>query len=415
MPYTENKSPLHAALRLLYTLLICVLLCLSGCESAGAGSADEKEAMYAWSKDALHTCEDIFSEEEDDPSGICMGDTLDASRDTVSGIVSRLGDAGYCAVDTDSRINMENAGLLRDFCTQAQAGAAAEVRMVVVKTDGGLVCYHFRADNGELYVERCTAGYEDGKIHIGFYTSFQAVRWEYTQKGYFLFEEYVEPGFDGPPGEYGFRVEPLNEELRALTEQYVSPVGYTGNNMLITDWREDTGFEPLDLYDMYDIMYHMKYGGYQPHSFAPAGEKCEVPARQFEDALQTHFNISIDVIRQKADYLPESDAYLYLSRGMGDLEQPYHPVPEVTACEELADGTMRLTVEAVWIRDFTDCAAVSELVVRPLDDGGFQYVSCRVTKSIDGVTGRWHTPRLSGEDWAHYYGKSDTQMQTSER
>ena len=43
--------------------------------------------------------------------------------------------------------------------------------------------------------------------------------------------------------------------------------------------------------------------------------------------------------------------------------------PEVTAYEELGDGTIRLSVEAVWIREMEDCVLPVSLTVRPLEDG----------------------------------------------
>lgn len=259
-------------------------------------------------------------------------------------VIARLGDAGYCAVDTANRVNMVNAGQLKDFCLSAADGSPADATLAAVKSD-------------------------------------------------FLFEQYREPGYDGPPGEFGFRVEPLDSSLRALNERYTLPIGYTLNNMFITDWSEDTGFQPLDFYDMYAIMYEMKYGTPFPYQVSFSGEEYEIPAQEFENVLKTYLAVDTDMIRERTIYHSNTDSYLYQPRDMGNAEQPYQPVPEVTACEELSDGTLKLTVEAVWIRQFTDRAAVSELVVRTAGNGSFQYVSNHVTLTVNGVTGLWHTPR----------------------
>lgn len=203
-------------------------------------------------------------------------------------VIARFGDAGYCAVDTANRVNMVNAGQLKDFCLSAADGSPADATLAAVKSD-------------------------------------------------FLFEQYREPGYDGPPGEFGFRVEPLDSSLRALNERYTLPIGYTLNNMFLTDWSEDTGFQPLDFYDMYAIMYEMKYGTPFPYQVSFSGEEYEIPAQEFENVLKTYLAVDTDMIRERTIYHSNTDSYLYQPRDMGNAEQPYQPVPEVTACEELSE------------------------------------------------------------------------------
>ncbi|MCH1951448.1 DUF6070 family protein [Enterocloster sp. OA13] len=45
-----------------------------------------------------------------------------------------------------------------------------------------------------------------------------------------------------------------------------------------------------------------------------------------------------------------------------------------------------------------------ELVVRPLEDGGVQYVSNKIISAEDNAEETWHTPRLSMEEWKKMYG-----------
>ena len=77
----------------------------------------------------------------------------------------------------------------------------------------------------------------------------------------------------------------------------------------------------------------------------------------------------------------------------------------MTGYKELEDGTVQLTVEAVWKMEMLDCAMKSELVVRPMEDGNFQYVSNRVISREEGMTSFWYKPRLTEEEWKHYYGE----------
>lgn len=75
--------------------------------------------------------------------------------------------------------------------------------------------------------------------------------------------------------------------------------------------------------------------------------------------------------------------------------------------EERSDGTLKLFIEAVWERKELDQAISSELVVRPLENGRFQYVSNRVTGFEGEEQAGWYMPRLSDEEWKEYYGGTE--------
>ena len=72
---------------------------------------------------------------------------------------------------------------------------------------------------------------------------------------------------------------------------------------------------------------------------------------------------------------------------------PYEPYPEVISYEEQADGTIKLMIQGVWIMENSDRVISSELVIRPLDNGSFQYVSNHVTDRNRELQERWYVPR----------------------
>lgn len=77
-------------------------------------------------------------------------------------------------------------------------------------------------------------------------------------------EEYHPPGYDGATGDIGFRVKPLDPKCRELNRHCVLPIGYELNNMLITNW-DPADYTNLELYDLYEQMYSMKYGEIFPY------------------------------------------------------------------------------------------------------------------------------------------------------
>ena len=48
-----------------------------------------------------------------------------------------------------------------------------------------------------------------------------------------------------------------------------------------------------------------------------------------------------------------------------------------------------------------------EVVIRPLDNGGVQYVSNRIIPSEDNYEATWHKPRLTEEQWEEMYGEPE--------
>ena len=77
--------------------------------------------------------------------------------------------------------------------------------------------------------------------------------------------------------------------------------------------------------------------------------------------------------------------------------------PEVTAYRYNGDGTLTLTVHAVYPYGGTSRAVIHEVVIRPLENGGVQYVSNHIL-SAEEEDFIWYVPRLSEEEWEEIYG-----------
>ena len=128
-----------------------------------------------------------------------------------------------------------------------------------------------------------------------------------------------------------------------------------------------------------------------------------IPKSEFEEVMQTYFRIDSEEIQKNTVYHSDSQTYRYRPRGLYDYEMPYEPYPEVVDYEEQSDGTLKLFIQAVWERKEQDCAFASELVVRPLENGQCQYVSNQVIHSEENSEAQWYMPRLSDDEWLHYY------------
>lgn len=203
------------------------------------------------------------------------------------------------------------------------------------------------------------------------------------------------------------RVQPLNETYRELTRRYLTPIGFEQNNMFIVDWSEDD-FGELNFYDMYDIFYKKENGEYVPYAEdgdLGAGAVCRIPKDEFESIIMAYFNIDSETLQSKTVYYSEDSTYEYKPRGFEEAEYPEYPYSEVTGFTKNRDGTIALKANVVFPYSGNSRVYSHEVVVRPLEDGGVQYVSNKICPSEDNYEETWHIPRLTAaKQWEKGYG-----------
>ena len=51
-------------------------------------------------------------------------------------------------------------------------------------------------------------------------------------------------------------------------------------------------------------------------------------------------------------------------------------------------------------------AITSELIIKPMKDGSFQYLSNKVIKSDQNANAGWYMPRLTEEEWKANYSNN---------
>lgn len=369
--------------------------------SQGEQAADKRQQAIAGESEMLaEGYRSIYEEAEE-------GDSLDV-LEVKQEIIDYFGGLGYAAVDAENQLDMSCYEQIEKFCSDAEKGKSAEIKIFSIRDGGGFLRYDMAAANGTIDVTVSSLEWEDGTPKTDYFNEYESYTWEYTEKGYLFIEEYHPAGYDGAPGQTAFRVKPLDEKCRELNRRYVLPVGYERNKLLIAEW-DEKDISELDLYDLYERFYPLIYGEYVPYK-AYEGAEYEVPADEFEEVLAGYVSFAPAEIRENAVYYPDSQTYRYRPRGLHDSELPYGPFPEVVSYKENSDGTFTLTVDAVWEWKKTDRALTSELTVRPLKDGNFHYVSNHVTYCDENLEKLWYDERLSDEEWQLYYGNGEKEQ-----
>ncbi|MBQ0043086.1 MAG: hypothetical protein KBS85_07225 [Lachnospiraceae bacterium] len=335
-----------------------------------------------------------------------------ADLEMIRSIVNRLGENGYPAVDSKNQIDMTEAEQVVRFCEMVDNKEEAELTILEVSYLGGFVKYDLQTKDGNVDVVRSYYKYENGNIQREVTGSYQAEYWSYTEEGYLVFSGnwYSEELYILTAGlveeNTALRVQPLDETYRELSRKYLNPISFERNNMFIVDWSEND-FRDLNFYDMYDILYPKVNGQYVPYvadDNLSVSAVYQIPKDEFESVIMKYFNIDSETLQSKTIYDSENLTYEYKPRGFEEVEYPEYPYSEVVGFTENSDGTITLTANVVFPYTGDSKVYAHEVVVRPLEDGGVQYVSNRIIPSEDNCGETWHTPRLTAEEWEELYG-----------
>ena len=332
--------------------------------------------------------------------------------ETVCKVIKRFGECGYAAVDCENRVDMTQMQSVMDFCDSVENQKEAEVTIIQVSSLGGFSVYHLQTENGVVHVKRCYYGYKDGIMKSEDEGEYQTDYWRYTDDGYLMFsgtyfsEELYVLTLSSAEEHVAFRILPLDAKCRELNEKYLLPIGYELNNMFLVDWNEDD-FGDLNFYDMFDLLYpklHNEKFPYVADDNLGIGAVYHIPKTEFENVIMEYFNIDSETLQSKTVYDSEDSTYEYKPRGFEEVEYPEYPYSEVIGYTENSDGTITLTANVVFPYSGNSKVYTHEVVVRPLEDDGVQYVSNRIIPSEDNSEETWHTPRLTAEEWEELYG-----------
>ncbi len=414
-------------------LVAAVVLIVAGCgsgkpfsyavvmESTEEEQADEergdeggaKESRDRENREGQRGEEDIADIYYDIYGEAIRADTAD-SPEMMRKFIEELGRAGYTAVDCGNQMNMVNPEAMIQFCQAVEDGRTEEAAVAVPDYKGGILLYELKTEKGEVEVAREYAQYGNGKLEKKSRAVYRAEEWRYTEDGYLFFggsfytaESYVLV-MDDEPEHAALRVAPLDEACRELNRKYILPVGYRQNNLFLTDWSEED-FADVCFYDAFDVLYERANGFASPYGMdrnPNMGVVYHIPEQEFENVIMRYFRMNEEELRLRTAYLPEEKAYEYRPRGFYELGYSDFPYPEVVSYEEKKDGTIELTVNAVFPYEYTDKAYSHKVIIRPFADGRFQYVSNQI-QPPGYYDIWWYSERLTKKGWEELYGEGE--------
>lgn len=390
------------------------LLSVSGCSDISS-----EEVPVVDSEDEVQVQQQNTQENEEEIINICLHlyenaaeENKMADFEVVRSIINQFGKNGYPAVDSRNQVDMTQADQVVEFCEIVETQGEAEITIIEVGYSGGFVKYDLNTEDGKVNVVNTCYKYENGNMQREATISYQAENWSYTKEGYLMFsgvwfsEELYLLTLSGAEEHTALRVQPLDETYRELSRKYLLSIGFEQNNMFLVDWSEDD-FGELNFYDMFDLLYPKVYGTNIPYvadDNLGVGAVYQIPKDDFERVILPYFNIDSETLQSKTIYNAEDKTYEYKPRGFEEVEYPEYPYSEVIGFTENGDGTLTLTANVVFPYVGDSKVYAHEVVVRPLENGGVQYVSNRIIPSEDNCEETWHTPRLTAKEWDEIYG-----------
>lgn len=327
------------------------------------------------------------------------------SLETKEHIVVRLGEHGYVAVDSENQVDMAGAEQAVKFCKAVEEKKSDKLTIIVIM-ELGFQKFDLETEDGNVNIVKGYYQYDkNGCLQNKSMVNYAADLWQYTEEGYIILEGnyFSDENFvltlSDAMEHTVLRVLPLDEKCREWNRKFILPIGYGQNNIFLTDWNEED-FGDLNFYDVFDKFYPILYG--QPVPYA-ANENLgvetiyEIPEEIFENVIMTYFNVERELLRSKTIYQPEKASYEYRPRGFYEAEHSEIPYPEVVNYMENDDGTITLIINAVYPNENTSKSFSHKIVIRPLGENRFQYISNQMLSDDYDIW--WHSKRFTEEEW----------------
>ena len=279
-------------------------------------------------------------------------------------VVEALGKRGLVSVEEDTA--MQNHEAIEAFYADYLDGRDSMVTVFEVHRDGLIGAVTFIYRKGKLQTYYIGVRWKEGGVPEIQGTSVSNVaEIKLTEKGYFIYAHEIVIAH-ASLRQY-FRVKPLSAERRELSRKYLSGLDYQMYNMLVVDWDRDNVTDIL-MPGLFDDLYRM----YTGENLKFPDDK--IPADIFEEVMMTYLPVSIQQLREHYQYDDKTDSYWHEQI----FTSPYPPFGEIIEYHYNDDGTITLFADAVWADYNSDIAFTNEIVIQPLENGKWRYLSNHV-------------------------------------
>lgn len=396
-----SRINLNIILLLLVTAAILIGLTSCGTDSSGKISTDATslkieaetdeetkniEKAKKRSVEIASLYKDIYAKAEKTASENNNNQTV-ISQNDVDKIEKVLIEQGYPVMNSDSKYPayLENSDCVYKFWESVSESKNVEQEIITIFQTGELFYCHLQYYNGEKFQTGVVVSWDNENepmVSSANYT--EVLDWYLSDNNDFYYQIYpLNRHWDA----YTLvRLKPVDRKLFDLTNKYLSHIGYLNNNMFLCDWTSQN-YGDLSFNDLLEFFYKINNKDYfyaQNYESVKEPYYCSyIPASLFEETIMPYFDISLKTFRERSLYDSEKDIYPWQEIYCDNVI--YYPSvePEVYKYQENSDGTFTLTVNARCNDYKTDRLFTHQVVIRPLKDGGYKYLSNKITYKSD--------------------------------
>lgn len=210
-------------------------------------SEEEKEQLQSTVLSAAESVREIYKDIVIADAPSYSSGINEFTNEQRKAVVEQLGRSGLVSVEEDTA--MQNHEVIETFYADYLDGRDSMVTVFEVHRDGLIGAVTFIYRKGELQTYYIGIRWKEGGIPEIQGTSVSNVaEIKLTEKRYFIYAyEYVIA--HASLRQY-WRIEPLPEDCRELTEKYISGLSYVNYNVLVVNWDNDGNIiEPTLLYN----------------------------------------------------------------------------------------------------------------------------------------------------------------------
>lgn len=305
------------------------------------------------------------------------------SQEGIDEIEAFLIKKGYPTINSDRKYPsyLENETSFYDFWQAVAEHKDATQKVFQVSETGGLICWYFQNIKEERSFTLMQIEWdEQEEPYLLVEEELPVLDWEMSEQDNFYFKIYPETrSIDA----YSLiRLKAVDHTLYDLNEKYILPIGYLSNNMFLCDWSsEDYG--ELCLNDLFEFFYKIRNDAFfyvkEEQRILEPFLHVDLPKWLFEQTLMPYFDISLEELRSRCAFDLCKETYPWQEICCSNVDYYPNIEPDIVAYHQNDEGTLTLIINARCNSYKTDCLFTHEVVIRPLKDGSYQYLSNKIT------------------------------------
>ncbi|MDO4170024.1 MAG: DUF6070 family protein [Lachnospiraceae bacterium] len=289
-------------------------------------------------------------------------------------MINLVASKGYSVTCGAEDYNMQHYKKVNQSLIKARNHKDSDITFYVINSSGIFLYQHLQFQDQKLFVTSASASFDENmEMQLNYVEKLQVYQWNYTKKGWLIWEKALSRNQEMDM-HVCYRVLPLDDQCREITQTCIAPIGYFCNNLFLENW-DAKSVEKINFNDLFEFLYYIDKGKQLDENKYTEG----IPKKDFEEMIQKYFDISKEKLQKYAHYDRDSETYPWIAIDACNRTPMFQPLPEVVKCEKNKDGTITAYVENVFMEEGEDCSFRHQVTLRK-EQKNWVYVGNKIEK-----------------------------------